>query len=222
MLTLLSPLIAMYKLWISLQHRLSMCDTPIQLQLMISWTCWKQFLFLNRYLLKLQTEEIQIHAEEMSNLRKELEDEREDRLDLQDRFLKPNATSDLGLTWAPSRRRNGKHGTKSEEDIVSDLRRQVFYFLFLPLSIHSLQYIHCLLKVYELHLTRKVSWNCSNWISHDEITRNEMCMVRSIVLLLTLIGHGIYVIQISLECINKQLHLAVTQIISNINIHGCI
>ena len=95
----------------------------------ILWTRRKQFLFFNRYLLKLQTEEIQIHAEEMSNLRKELEDEREDRLDLQDRFLKPNATSDLSLAWAPSRRRNGKHGTKSEEDIVSDLRRQVCSFL---------------------------------------------------------------------------------------------
>jgi hypothetical protein len=36
-----------------------------------------------RYLLKLQMDEIQIHAEELSSLRRELEDERSERLQLQ-------------------------------------------------------------------------------------------------------------------------------------------
>ena len=60
------------------------------------------FFLLLRYLLKLQTEEIQIHAEEMSNLRKELEEEKANRLDFEDRVtatmlrgVMPNVTSNL-------------------------------------------------------------------------------------------------------------------------------
>ena len=86
---------------------------------------------LLRYLLKLQTEEIQIHAEEMSNLRRELDDERSERIELEDRVTKsvtlnvtsfPGATSAPIVTSRPKRRRIKK---QNDDAAAPDIRRQV-------------------------------------------------------------------------------------------------
>ena len=79
--------------------------------------------------MKLQTEEIQIHAEEMSNLRKELEDERWERINLEERVMKATNVTHSTVT-SPSHMIASKaqsRMTQKHDDNVgaSDIRRQV-------------------------------------------------------------------------------------------------
>lgn len=84
-----------------------------------------------RYLLKLQTEEIQIHAEEMSNLRKELEDERSERLELEEKLTRNlNVTSFMtqpssSLISSRSSSSRGRHKNVANDVAATDIRRQV-------------------------------------------------------------------------------------------------
>ena len=81
-----------------------------------------------RYLLKLQTEEIQIHAEEMSNLRKELEDERSERLELEEKLTRnSNVTSYIAQppAFKASRASRRRHKNDADDVAATDIRRQV-------------------------------------------------------------------------------------------------
>jgi hypothetical protein len=88
-------------------------------------------LVFSRYLLKLQTEEIQIHAEEMSNLRKELDDERSERIVFEDRVKSAtrNVTANPGATsTAPTvtpRSKNRRRKSQNGDVVAPDIRRQV-------------------------------------------------------------------------------------------------
>ena len=96
-------------------------------------TTWAAF----RYLLKLQTEEIQIHAEEMSNLRKELEDERSERLELEEKLTTNlNVTAFVTKPLKASRSASasrGRHKSDADDVAATDIRRQVgneFFCIF--------------------------------------------------------------------------------------------
>ena len=108
----------------------------------------------SRYLLKLQTEEIQIHAEEMSNLRKELEDERSERLELEEKLTTNlNVTAFVTKPLKASRSASasrGRHKSDADDVAATDIRRQVGNEFFCIFTVYKkmTSYFFVLIWVY--------------------------------------------------------------------------